>query len=234
KKSAQASQSLANSPEMQILQRAQNRSVGGIKGKIEIKQEDNPKSSVAGAKKPPINKSTLPTKSTLAEDLSPQEIKSHIEGWDLANPNPKNKAVIAKVQGEELEQLAKEFKFNGNYALAREIDAQHVAHALSRHSDPKIEMSRNQIPLTLDDISYYPNIVKNADVREVEGKKIKYKKQINGHYVVVEEVLTAQNKLRFVTMWKSRGNLKKWPNLRPSERLPQRDTALDRTLRRGL
>ncbi|WP_233704675.1 PBECR3 domain-containing polyvalent protein [Helicobacter bizzozeronii] len=183
-------------------------------GKIETKEEKaTPAPSIAGAQKPPTNKS-LPTKSTLTEDLSPAEIKSQIEQWDLQNPNPKNKAVIAKVEGKELEQLSQEFKFNGNYALARELDAQHVAHALNRHGDPKIEMSRNQIPLTIQDISNYPNIAKSADVREVQGKKIKYKKQINGHFVVIEEVLTAQNKLRFVTMWKSRGKL------RPSERLP--------------
>ncbi|WP_235853132.1 PBECR3 domain-containing polyvalent protein [Helicobacter labacensis] len=79
---------------------------------------------------------------------------------------------------------------------------------MNRHGDLKVETSRNQIPITLEDIANYPNMAKSADVREVVGKKIKYKKQIDGHYVVIEEVLTAQNKLRFITMWKSRGNLK--------------------------
>ncbi|WP_459177921.1 putative barnase/colicin E5 family endoribonuclease, partial [Helicobacter ailurogastricus] len=154
---------------------------------------------------------TLPTKSNLQGDLSPQEIKTHIEQWDLNNPKATDRLLIGKVDGQELEQLAQEFNFKGNYALARQIDAQHVAHALNRHGDLSVETSRNQIPITLEDISNYPNIVKSADVREVEGNNIVYKKQINGHYVVVEEALTKKNKINFVTMWKSKGNLTTLP-----------------------
>ncbi|WP_267891172.1 PBECR3 domain-containing polyvalent protein, partial [Helicobacter felis] len=166
----------------------------------------------------------LPTKSTLKEELSPQEIKSHIEQWDLTNPKATDRLLIGKVEGKELEQLSQEFKFNGNYALARQIDAQHVAHALNRHGDLKVETSRNQIPITLEDISNYPNIVKSADIREVEGNNIIYKKQINGHYVVVEEALTKKNKISFVTMWKGKGDLTTLPT--PSSK----GYDLDRTL----
>ncbi|WP_158653788.1 putative barnase/colicin E5 family endoribonuclease, partial [Helicobacter salomonis] len=166
----------------------------------------------------------LPTKSTLAEDLSPAEIKSHIEQWDLTNPKATDRLLIGKVEGKELEQLSKEFKFNGNYALARQIDAQHVAHALNRHGDLKVETSRNQIPITMEDIANYPNIVKSADIREVEGNNIVYKKQINGHVVVVEEALTKKNKISFVTMWKSKGDLTTLPT--PSSK----GYDLDRTL----
>ncbi|WP_456237302.1 PBECR3 domain-containing polyvalent protein, partial [Helicobacter vulpis] len=166
----------------------------------------------------------LPTKSTLKEDLSPQEIKGHIEGWDLANPKATDRLLIAKIEGEELEQLKSEFSFKGNYALAREIDAQHVAHALNRHGDLKVETSRNQIPITMEDISNYPNIIKEADIREIEGNNIVYKKQINGHYVVVEEALTKKNKISFVTMWKSKGDLTTLPT--PSSK----GYDLDRTL----
>ncbi|WP_459177951.1 PBECR3 domain-containing polyvalent protein, partial [Helicobacter bizzozeronii] len=220
-------------PEMQILQRAQSRSVGGIKdnlpqsnhseGKIESKQEDSLKPSTAGAQKPPTNKS-LPTKSTLTEDLSPAEIKSQIEQWDLTNPKATDRLLIGKVEGKELEQLSQEFKFNGNYALARQIDAQHVAHALNRHGDLKVETSRNQIPITMEDIANYPNIIKEADVREIEGDNIVYKKQINGYFVVVEEALTKKNEISFVTMWKSKGNLTTLPT--PSSK----GYDLDRTL----
>ncbi|WP_158653179.1 PBECR3 domain-containing polyvalent protein, partial [Helicobacter bizzozeronii] len=166
----------------------------------------------------------LPTKSTLTEDLSPAEIKSHIEQWDLTNPKATDRLLIGKVEGKELEQLSQEFKFNGNYALARQIDAQHVAHALNRHGDLKVETSRNQIPITMEDIANYPNIVKSADIREVEGNNIVYKKQINGHVVVVEEALTKKNKISFVTMWKSKGDLTTLPT--PSSK----GYDLDRTL----
>ncbi|WP_233704510.1 putative barnase/colicin E5 family endoribonuclease [Helicobacter felis] len=131
---------------------------------------------------------------------------------------------MGKVEGKELEQLSQEFKFNGNYALARQIDAQHVAHALNRHGDLKVETPRNQIPITLEDISNYPNIVKSADIREVERNNIIYKKQINGHYVVVEEALTKKNKISFVTMWKGKGDLTTLPT--PSSK----GYDLDRTL----
>uniref|UniRef100_UPI001F08166D PBECR3 domain-containing polyvalent protein n=1 Tax=Helicobacter suis TaxID=104628 RepID=UPI001F08166D len=167
---------------------------------------------------------TLPTKTKLERELSPQEIHEVISKWDLKNPSPKDRLLIGRVQGEELEQLAKEFKFKGNYALAREIDAQHVAHALNRHSNISVETSRNQIPITLEDITNYPNIIKNAEVREVERDSIVYKKQINGHYVVVEEALTSQNKIRFVTMWKSKGTITTPPT--PSSK----GYDLDRTL----
>ncbi|WP_233707989.1 PBECR3 domain-containing polyvalent protein, partial [Helicobacter bizzozeronii] len=166
----------------------------------------------------------LPTKSTLTEDLSPVEIRSHIEQWDLTNPKATDRLLIGKVEGKELEQLSQEFKFNGNYALARQIDAQHVAHALNRHGDLKVETSRNQIPITMEDIANYPNIVKSADIREVEGNNIVYKKQINGHVVVVEEALTKKNKISFVTMWKSKGDLTTLPT--PSSK----GYDLDRTL----
>ncbi|WP_240328791.1 hypothetical protein [Helicobacter suis] len=119
---------------------------------------------------------TLPTKTKLERDLAPQEIHEVISKWDLKNPSPKDRLLIGRVEGQELEQLAKEFKFKGNYALAREIDAEHVAHALNRHSDIKVETSRNQIPITLEDISNYPNIIKNAEVRKIEHKNIIYKK----------------------------------------------------------
>ncbi|WP_158654258.1 PBECR3 domain-containing polyvalent protein, partial [Helicobacter felis] len=169
----------------------------------------------------------LPTKSTLKEELSPQEIKSHIEQWDLTNPKATDRLLIGKVEGKELEQLSQEFKFNGNYALARQIDSKHVAHVMNRHSNPKIETSRNQIPITMEDIANYPNIVKSADIREVEGNRIRYKKQINGHYVVIEEALTKKNKISFVTMWKSKGDI-------ATPRTPSSmGYDLDRTLSRG-
>ncbi|WP_233705673.1 putative barnase/colicin E5 family endoribonuclease [Helicobacter felis] len=186
--------------------------------------KDEPSPSSAEPDKGGGEGGELPTKSTLAEDLSPAEIKSHIEQWDLTNPKATDRLLIGKVEGKELEQLGQEFKFNGNYALARQIDAQHVAHALNRHGDLKVETSRNQIPITLEDISNYPNIVKSADIREVEGNNIIYKKQINGHYVVVEEALTKKNKISFVTMWKGKGDLTTLPT--PSSR----GYDLDRTL----
>ena len=166
----------------------------------------------------------LPTKSNLEKDLTQQDIKETIDKWDLTKPNANDKLIISKVEQDELELLKKDFDFKGNYAVVREIDAEHLAHALNRHSDEAVETSRNQIPITKDEALDYQSIIKTHDTREVSGNHIVYKKQINGHYVAVEEVLTGKNKLRFVTMWKSRGNITTAPT--PSSK----GYDLDRTL----
>lgn len=166
----------------------------------------------------------LPTKSNLEKDLTQQEIKEAINKWDLTKPSANDKLIISKVEQDELELLKKDFDFKGSYAVVREIDAEHLAHALNRHSDKAIENSRNQIPITKDEVLDYQSIIKTHDTREVSGNHIVYKKQINGHYVAVEEVLTGKNKLRFVTMWKSKGNITTAPT--PSSK----GYDLDRTL----
>ena len=146
-------------------------------------------------------------KSNLKDNLSIEEISKEVDKWDLSNPKTSDKLIVSKVGNEELAQLSKEFNFKGSYAVVREIDAQHLAHALNRHSNKAVETSRNQIPITKEEVLNYQDIIKNRDTREVSGNKIIYKKQINGHYVAVEEVLTGKNKLEFVTMWKSKGNI---------------------------
>ena len=181
------------------------------------------------AQAPKVDSSELPTKSNLERDLTLQEIKDIASKWDLNNPSADDKLIISKVEGDELAQLSKDFDFKGNYAVVREIDAQHLAHALNRHSDEASEASRNQIPITKDEALDYQSIIKTHDTREVSGNHIVYKKQINGHYVAVEEVLTGKNKLRFVTMWKSKGNITTTPT--PSSKVTEpKGHDLDRTL----
>ena len=145
-------------------------------------------------------------KSTITHNLSPQEIKEYISKWDLSNPSKDDKLLITKVEGEELELLKKEFDFKGNYELAREIDAQHIAHALNRHTQDKNQANIN---INIDEIlEHYPNITKNYDKRVfTKDNTIIYAKQINGHFIVIEEVLTGKNKLRFDTAWKQNGKL---------------------------
>ena len=173
--------------------------------------------------------SSLPTKSNLERDLTLQEIKDIASKWDLNNPSADDKLMISKVEGDELAQLSKDFDFKGNYAVVREIDAQHLAHALNRHSDEASEAARNQIPITKDEALDYQSVIKTHDTREISGNHIVYKKQINGHYVAVEEVLTGKNKLRFVTMWKSKGNITTTPT--PSSKVTEpKGHDLDRTL----
>lgn len=165
----------------------------------------------------------LPTKSTLEKPLQPTEIKQSIDKWDLNNPSPNDKILISKVQGDELEQLKKEFDFKGNYALAREIEAKNVKHALTQHGDEAKEATRGQIAITKDDIANYQQFTQEPDLRIVQdNNRIIYAKQINGHYVVIEEVLTGQNKLQFFDMWKGKGKINKEVLLSHSQR-PKHD-----------
>lgn len=154
----------------------------------------------------PSDTTSQSLKSTITHNLSPQEIKEYISKWDLSNPSKDDKLLITKVEGEELELLKKEFDFKGNYELAREIDAQHIAHALNRHTQDKNQANIN---INIDEIlEHYPNITKNYDKRVfTKDNTIIYAKQINGHFIVIEEVLTGKNKLRFDTAWKQNGKL---------------------------
>ena len=147
-------------------------------------------------------------KSKLVKNLQEGEILEHIKKWDLKNASPDDRLLISKLSSEESQRLQKEFNFKGNYELVRQIDAQHIAHTLAQHGDEISEASRGQEAISLKDIAGYENIIKSADTRELRGKRIIYKKQINGHFVVVEEALTGKNRLGFVTMWKSKGKIK--------------------------
>ncbi|CRF40930.1 hypothetical protein [Helicobacter ailurogastricus] len=89
----------------------------------------------------------LKTITQRTQDLSPQEIKSHIEGWDLspkANANSKQRLRVSKIDPTEAQELAKAFKFKGKRDLVREIDAHQVLHALSKHGDEAKEARRGQ------------------------------------------------------------------------------------------
>lgn len=157
-------------------------------------------------------------KSTIQKPLSKDEILETISKWDLNAPN-KQKLLIAKVEGAELEQLKKEFDFKGNYEIAREIDSDKIAHTLKQHGDQAREAERGQVAVGLDDIANYENIVKNYDLRVVQdNNRILYAKQVNGFYAVIEEVLTGRNKLAYFDMWKGAGKLNKEVLLSHSQR----------------
>ncbi|WP_086270060.1 DUF3519 domain-containing protein [Campylobacter devanensis] len=154
--------------------------------------------------------------------LTNQDIKEQVSKWDLNAP--KQTLITNKIDGEELEKLNEHFKFKGNYPLTRQIDSEHIKHALNHHGDEKTEALRGQKAITLDDISNYENYAKTADIKEYSDKKVISKKQINGHFVVVEEALTGKNRLNFVSMWYVKGKIK---DVAPVS-TPKND--LDRTL----
>ncbi|MFC3847882.1 PBECR2 nuclease fold domain-containing protein, partial [Helicobacter baculiformis] len=158
----------------------------------------------------------------LTQDLNPQQIKAHIEQWDLspeANANNKQRLRVSKIDPIEAQELAQSFNFKGRRELVREIDAHQVIHALREHGDATKEAKRGQIAITIEDIAHYQDYLKNPDFKSVqENGRIVYGKQINGHGVVIEEALTGQDKLRFFDMWKVKGALNKEVLLAHSQR----------------
>ena len=176
----------------------------------------------------------LPTKSNLEKDLTQQEIKETIDKWDLspeANSKGKQRLMVSKISQAEAEELNKHFNFKGKRDLTREIDSHQIIHTLKQHGDENIEKSRGQIAVNMDDISNYMDIIKNYDFKNIQDNgKIVYAKQINGHHIVLEEVLEGQDKIRFFDMWKQKGELNKEvllshsqrPNTSPSLNLERR------------
>ena len=156
------------------------------------------------------------------DGLSSGKLKEILQSWDLSkenNANKKLRQIVSKLENDEAKELSKHFNFKGKKPLVREIDSHQILHALNRHGDEETELKRGQKALTLEDISEYENIVKNYDFKHIQDNgRIIYAKQVNGHHIVLEEVLSGQDKLRFFDMWKQKGQLNKEVLLSHSQR----------------
>ncbi|EQL76390.1 hypothetical protein N410_04945, partial [Helicobacter pylori GC26] len=93
------------------------------------------------------------------------------------------------------------------------IDYQGIQHALNKHgvSSPSVKFSK-QPPITYKDIANYRNIVKNADETIKRDNRIISYKQVNGHFVVVEQINRNKSEFIFKTMFKEKGDYKNAPN----------------------
>ncbi|MCR2055646.1 hypothetical protein CHLV4139_09155, partial [Campylobacter helveticus] len=161
-------------------------------------------------------------KNEVLDGLSSRELKEILQSWDLSkenNANKKLRQIVSRVGNEEAKELSKHFNFKGKKPLVREIDSHQILHALNRHADEEKELKRGQEALSIEDISEYENIVKNYDFKHIQDNgRIIYAKQVNGHHIVLEEVLSGQDKLRFFDMWKQKGQLNKEVLLSHSQR----------------
>ncbi len=93
------------------------------------------------------------------------------------------------------------------------IDYQGIQHALNKHgiNSPSVKFSK-QLPITYKDISNYRNIVKNADETIKRDNRIISYKQVNGHFVVVEQINRNKSEFIFKTMFKEKGDYKNAPD----------------------
>ncbi|MFT2649312.1 hypothetical protein [Helicobacter pylori] len=93
------------------------------------------------------------------------------------------------------------------------IDYQGIQHALNKHgiNSPRVKFSK-QPPITYKDIANYRNIVKNADETIKRDNRIISYKQVNGHFVVVEQINRNKSEFIFKTMFKKKGDYKNAPD----------------------
>ncbi|WQS65158.1 DUF3519 domain-containing protein [Helicobacter pylori] len=93
------------------------------------------------------------------------------------------------------------------------IDYQGIQHALNKHgiNSPSVKFSK-QPPITYEDIANYRDIVKNADETIKRDNRIISYKQVNGHFVVVEQINRNKSEFIFKTMFKAKGDYKNAPD----------------------
>ncbi|WP_052086459.1 PBECR3 domain-containing polyvalent protein [Helicobacter magdeburgensis] len=180
----------------------------------------------------PQSKQTPPTSKGLFDEVDSslsQEIKDIIDsspqkGRDMqiigeANFTPQvveyahknnKKVAIDKLSQAEAEQLG--YKYPNDVRVT--IDYSAINHTLNRHgAESALVKNSGQKAVDYTDIAEYRNIVKGADesldsVDNMGTPVVVSYKQINGHFVVVEEIRKGQNELNFKTMFKQEGNYK--------------------------
>ncbi|WP_367685176.1 DUF3519 domain-containing protein, partial [Helicobacter pylori] len=93
------------------------------------------------------------------------------------------------------------------------IDYQGIQRALNKHgiNSPSVKFSK-QPPITYKDIANYRDIVKNADETIKRDNRIISYKQVNGHFVVVEQINRNKSEFIFKTMFKEKGDYKNAPD----------------------
>ncbi|WP_441756571.1 DUF3519 domain-containing protein [Helicobacter pylori] len=93
------------------------------------------------------------------------------------------------------------------------IDYQGIQHSLNKHgiNSPSVKFSK-QPPITYKDIANYRDIVKNADETIKRDNRIISYKQVNGHFVVVEQINRNKSEFIFKTMFKEKGDYKNAPD----------------------
>ncbi|WRE63699.1 DUF3519 domain-containing protein [Helicobacter pylori] len=119
------------------------------------------------------------------------------------------KVGIERLDGDEI--TAFNFTYPKNAKAI--IDYQGIQHALNKHgiNSPSVKFSK-QLPITYKDIANYRDIVKNADETIKRDNRIISYKQVNGHFVVVEQINRNKSEFIFKTMFKEKGDYKNAPD----------------------
>lgn len=120
------------------------------------------------------------------------------------------KVAIDKADSKQAERLG----FKHPHDVRATIDYQAINHTLKRHGIDSILVKQSgQKAVDYNDIANYRNITRNANesLNSIDNSGnpvlVSYK-QINGHFVVVEQVKKKNNELGFKTMFKGNGDYK--------------------------
>ena len=136
--------------------------------------------------------------------------KENLTSQRLEQARKNNERIIVdKLDSQEAQKLG----FDEPEFVARSIDGDAINHTLNRHGEGSELVKNGQPAVTLDDIAKYPQIADTADevLKGVSDKNLPTRitfKQVNGYFVVVEEVHNGQGELAFKTMFKENGNYK--------------------------
>ena len=128
---------------------------------------------------------------------------------EYAHKNNK-KVAIDKLSQAEAERLG--FKHPQDVRVT--IDYQAINHTLNRHgADSNLVKESGQKAVDYTDIAKYRSIVKSADesldsVDNSGNPVLVSYKQVNGHFVVVEQIKKKNNEISFKTMFKENGDYK--------------------------
>lgn len=108
---------------------------------------------------------------------------------------------------------AKELNFKHPQDVRRTIGADAVTHVINRHGkDSDLVKKSGQKPVTFEDIAKWEEYADNASISAVSKDKsgqevVVSGKQINGYYVIVEEIKKKRNELAFKSMYFENGRL---------------------------
>ena len=108
---------------------------------------------------------------------------------------------------------AKELNFKHPQDVRRTIGAYAVTHVINRHGkDSDLVKKSGQKPVTFEDIAKWEEYADNASISAVSKDKsgqevVVSGRQINGYYVIVEEIKKKRNELAFKSMYFENGRL---------------------------
>ena len=173
-----------------------------------------------------LNTNAMPSQRTWYQD-QPKKLEQIVHASEkigqlfdevLENPTANNAKWLDYIAIDEAEKqfLKAETGLDVDGFSAHAIDASAINHLINRHGEEG-ETRPDHLPITREDITLIPWVIKNPDKVEYSGKNdhgldcIRYEKELDGTVILIEELRTGRKKLAVDSMRKIRskpGDLK--------------------------